>query len=186
MPPLPTHDEVTINEKVYRLRQLMPVDFIGSPKGCPICFFTSKKPKTMHEQVLEAANVKSEVSGEIDRGEVEKKVISLCVQSVEGRPFDIDHFMKNETDISVMMILFNKAIRMSFSIVEPMFLDGAQLQGVDTVAKRYGIQPIDILLPNGGYTPMDAYTFNLTVANKGEESKHSIAKKNKLQWTVAL
>jgi hypothetical protein len=85
-----------------------------------------------------------------------------------------------------MIQLFGEVIALSFSFAGPVNTNQDQLAQIDIIAQRYGIQPIDVVMPNGGYTPLDAFTFNATVASEGLNSRNQLAKTAKLNWVVAL
>ena len=75
---------------------------------------------------------------------------------------------------------------MSFSIRDVLKVDRKTMLSIDRVAKRYSKAPIDVLMPSGGYTPMDAYNFNLMAANMGANEVASQAKRLKVSYTLDI
>lgn len=176
---------VKICGKVYDIKKISPIDFAGDEDGCPVCFFIVKKTETMYEKAMRESGV-SESTDKDDEIKAIKKLLRVSVISVDSKPFDIDKFMKEETDIYVLIDLYSYVISNSFSVVSPIEFSKKQIENIDAVARRYGTQPIDVLMPSGGYTDMDAYTFNLVVADRGISEKINHVNRSKIQVVATI
>lgn len=176
---------VKICGKVYSIKKISPIDFAGDDDGCPVCFFVVKKTETMYEKAMRESGALESIDRE-DEIKAIKKLLGTSVISVDSKPFDVDKFMKHETDIYVLVELYSYVISNSFSVVAPIQFSKKQIENIDAIAKRYGVQPIDVLMPSGGYTDMDAYTFNLVVADRGISEKVNHVKRSKIQVVATI
>lgn len=176
---------VKICGKVYTIRKLTPIDFAGDDSASPVCFFVVKKPETMYEKAMRESGANEEQDREKEIESI-KKILGAAVVLVDGDPFNVDKFMKEETDMYVLIELYSYVISNSFSVVSPVEFSAKQIESIDGVARRYGVQPIDVLMPTGGYTDMDAYTFNLVVADRGISEKINHVKRSKIQVVATV
>lgn len=186
MPPQLTRKELKIGANSYLIRQLVPIDFIGRPGGCPVSMFIVAREKTKYEQMLEASGGSDTNNSTDQQLEVIRSVLGVGVLRRNGLDFNVDTYLATETDIVEMLQVFGEIISLSFSFASPLKTNKDQLMQIDIIAQRYGIQPIDVVMPGGGYTPLDAFTFNATVASEGLNNRNQLAKNAKLEWMVAL
>lgn len=176
---------VKICGKVYGIKKISPIDFASDEDDCPVCFFIVKKTETMYEKAMRESGAEESTNRE-DEIKAIKKLLGVSVVSVDSKPFNVDVFMEDETDIYVLFELYSYVISNSFSIVSPIEFSKKQIENIDAIARRYSVQPIDILMPSGGYTDMDAYTFNLVVADRGISEKVNHVKKSKIQVVATI
>lgn len=177
--------DIKICGKVYTIKSIKPIDFSGDDDGCPVCFFVVKKTETMYERAMRESGAEESIDRQ-DEIRAIKKLLGVSVISVDSEPFDVDKFMKEETDIYVLIELYSYIISNSFSVVAPIEFSKKQIENIDTIARRYGVQPIDVLMPSGGYTDMDAYTFNLVVADRGISEKINHVNRSKIQVVATI
>jgi hypothetical protein len=167
----------------YAIKALSPADFLKEKDGLPLNFFKkSAAQKSMYETTLEAVGIKRESQSDT---EAQLKTISFvlgsCIVSENGAPFDIEEFMKRpatEKSMQKMFFLFWEAIKMSFKRFRSETpVSGNNALSIFIMAKKFGRPPIDILFPDGDYSEMDAYMFNIYIASVGIEEENRQAKK---------
>lgn len=182
MRPQLTHRDLNIGSNSWRLKQLEPIDFVILDKEIPISLYSYKKPKTMHEQIVEKQSAQNS-DLEID---AIKTVLTAGVVSLNDKKFNIENHFQESSDLKEVLIIYSCIIDMSFSVKNVIEFKKQTLQNIDAIANRYGMKPIDVLFPNGNYTPLDAYIINSLAAFEGLESRNRIAEQYKLQWGVSL
>lgn len=181
------HKQVLIGSDVFVLRQMTPADFLGDPDGCPVCMFQVKTVKTKYEQMMErAGRGEDKAAAPEEQLKAIRAILGRSVVSRNGVRFNVHEYLATDTDMEMMLALLNESIALSFSWVIPVQISDSELERIDAIAQRYGIAPIDVLMPTGGYTPLDAFTFNAVVAGKGISCRNKVAKQAKLQWMVSL
>lgn len=179
----PTLNELKIRNNVWVIRQMTPLDFVCVPGGCPVTAWTVRKPKTMFDQVMGGSD--SAESPE-DQIKTITTVLNAGVVSLNKGKFDAKKYLSESTDMPEMLEIYGRILEMSFSVDRVIELELSQIQHIDAVAQRYGIQPVDVLFPKGGYTPLDAWIINSIVANEGYSHRNLLAQRHKLAWTISL
>lgn len=168
---------------VYVLRKLSPADFLDEDDGLPLNFFKGMQAKkTMYEQTMEKAGIKT--GDDVDpkaQLKVVKFILGKCVVSENGKKFDVEKFMSrpgSSENMRKMLQLFWEALKLSFNrFVSETRINDSNAIAVFVLAKRFSKTPIDILLPEGNYTEMDAWMFNMYIANIGIKEENRQAKK---------
>lgn len=178
---------ILIGRFVYRIAQLTPLDFVGIEGGCPVNVFILEKQKSHYQKTLEKAGHK--VDAEINHAETlnaMKLILRLGVVSEQGNKFNVDEFFSRPADdfLHIANRLYTAIIAKSFKC-RITKIDRTEAEQIDLIAKRYGIQPIDVLMPNKGYTGLDALCFNKLVASVGKQSDYALIKKG-AQATVEI
>jgi hypothetical protein len=157
----------------YKIREIKPLDFIEKAGGVPISFFHIQKgPAGIAGQMQDLK------PGEADQ---EKRALSqlrvlesvLSVGLLKMGRKNADHewvILKYPRDA---LFIFEEILKLSiwnFKVV--MKVSRQYVEHLDELARCYGQTPIDILLPNGGYSDIEAYIFNQHVQNVGTISKN--------------
>jgi len=168
---------------VYVLRKLTPADFLDEDDGLPINFFSGvQAEKTMYEQTLEKAGVTHSKEPDTKRQlELVKFMLSKCVISENGNRFDVKTFMERpgtNKNLQKMLVLFSEATKLSFKrFSSECRINDTNAIAIFVLAKRFCRPPIEILLPEGDYSEMDAWMFNLYIAGIGIKEENAQAKK---------
>jgi hypothetical protein len=171
---------------VYVLRKLTPADFLDEDDGLPLNFFLGKSSeKSMYELTMEACgidiNKKNDKDASARHLKIIKFMLSKCVISENKRKFDVDEFMGRPgtpKNIGKMMLLFSEAIKMSFKRFScETRIDDSNSIAIFVLSKRFSRPPIEILLPHGDYSEMDAWMFNMYIANIGIKEENRLASK---------
>lgn len=185
-----THKRVRIGCKfkffggdVYVLRKLSPADFLDEDDGLPLNFFKGMQAeKTMYEQTMEKAGIKT--GDDVDAKsqlKVVKFILEKCVVSENNKKFDVAKFMARpgtSENVRKMLQLFWEALKLSFNrFVSETRINDSNAIAIFVLAKRFSKTPIDILLPHGNYTEMDAWMFNMYIASIGIKEENRQAKK---------
>lgn len=158
--------------RIFSLRAITPADFLGDEHGFPIGFFANAVRKTMHDRVMEATGGVSGTKTDHKRQlEAMKFVLRHGVVSVNKRHFDVeDYFNAPGGKIGEALFLFDAILGLTFKKFRKMQdVDNANAIAIDAIAKRYGKTPIEVIMPFGGYSDMDAWMFNMFVASRGIE-----------------
>lgn len=168
---------------VYVLRKLSPADFLDEDDGLPLNFFRGvQAEKTMFEQAMEKAGVVNTPKSEIDSQlKVLRFMLSKCVISENRKKFDVESFMARPgtaKNFQKMLHLFGEAVKLSFKrFSTECRIDDSNAVAIFVLAKRFCRPPIEILLPEGDYTEMDAWMFNMYIASIGIKEENRQAKK---------
>lgn len=186
--------EIVIGKKKFKIRALSPADWLSEEGGSPISFFTvdSEKDQTMFEKTMGLSKKEEQEQAKSGANQVRalKSVLPKCVISMDGEPFDCEKYLTDEAeDIGGALLeaatLFQAIINISFKkFFKPIKVEKSAMDIIDAISKRYGSPPIDVLFPNGGYSDMDAYTFNLFIAaysirDENEQNKRIIARQRR-------
>ena len=171
----------------YLIKRLSPADFLDEKDGFPLNFFTKGPDNlTMYEQAMAKmgqAHVQT-------RAERERQllgiatVLSKAVLTENGKKFDVKSFMERPAtakNTKKMMVLFWQTLNFSFKrFLGEVPINIINAKTIFILAKRFSKTPIEILFPEGDYTEMDAWMFNMYIASVGiEEENREIKKLNK-------
>lgn len=188
-PPL-THKKVRFGGgrlflgETYRLKAIRPVDFTDEQNGFPLCFITGiEAEKTKYEQSLEAAGMSHKFTKEDTEAQARalKFVLKHGVIDCNGKPFEVESFMRQKAtraNTRKMLVLFWEVLNMSIKVfIKEKKVTTTSALNTYILAKRYSKTPIEVLLPEGGYSELDAHMFNLYVTNIGLKEEERQAKK---------
>ena len=155
----------------YTLKQLTPFDFVGEKNGIPFGIFSgAESEKTMWDRAKELSGMVEDTRDK--EIALLRNVLRVGVVSFNGEPFDVDTYMARDSikggGVKEAMNIFARIILMTFNKFKlENNIEKNTAISIDIMAKRYGIAPIDVLFPGGGYTEMDAYMFNSQIAFSG-------------------
>ena len=170
--------KIKIGKKRFEIKPMSPLDFLEGD-AVPIILFstTLAAVKTMYEQVVGERKTADDLKKE---GETQVKTLRAALKSgvisVNGKPFDADIYLKTETDLGEALELFKAVMATTFKKFARVYdMEPNRVGLYDRLAARYGKTPIEILFPAGGYSEMDAFTFNLFIGTHGinQEAKAS-------------
>lgn len=169
---------------VYVLRKLTPADFLDENDGLPLNFFRGgTSEKSMYELAMEACGIdinkkKSETESHL---RIIKFMLSKCVISENKKKFDVEEFMSRPgtpKNIAKMMHLFGEAVKISFKRFScETRINDSNAVSIFVLSKRFSRPPIEILLPGGDYSEMDAWMFNMYIASVGIKEENRQAQK---------
>jgi len=171
---------------VYVLRKLTPADFLDEDDGLPLNFFRGKSSeKSMYELTMEACgidiNKKNDKDASARHLKIIKFMLSKCVISENKKKFDVEEFMNRPgtpKNIAKMMHLFGEAVKISFKRFScETRIDDSNAISIFILSKRFSRPPIEILLPSGDYSEMDAWMFNMYIASIGIKEENRQAQK---------
>lgn len=185
----PTHKTIRFDfgsfwgGETYKIKALRPVDFIGTPEGFPLCFFSSiQTEKTKYEQTMEAAGIGTSNEANLENQlKTLKFVLKSGVISCNKIAFNVDEFLQRPATLSnnkKALCLFFEILKLTFKA----FLGETKITQSSAItayimAKKFGKTPIEVILPLGGYSETDAYMFNVYVTNLGLKEEDRIARK---------
>ena len=168
---------------VYLIRKLTPADFLDEDDGLPLNFFKQvDNGKSMYEQTMQASciDIKDKKDGD-SQLMVLNFMLSKCVVYENKIPFDVAKFMAmpgTTKNMNKMLALFSSTIKMSFKRFQSCTsIDDSNAIAIFVLANRFCKTPIDILLPHGDYSEMDAWMFNMYIASVGIKEENRQAKK---------
>jgi len=164
--------KVKIDETVYTIKRLTPVDFIGGKNIVPFSLFTlaKKKGKTKFEQAQELLETDQDKESQLEKqsAEIATSMLDLVDRAtikVNEFDFDIKEFTDNCKNVKVLTILYEEIISFSCNLFKKLIeLDEDNIKYINKVCAIYTMQPIDVIAGNENYTSMDAYLFNTIVA----------------------
>lgn len=170
-----THKEtrtIKIDETVYTIKRLTPVDFIGEKNIVPFSLFAlaKKKGKTKFEQAQELLETEQDKELEIEKKSAEIATLMLdlidrATIKVNEFEFDIKEFSDNCKNAKTLTILYEEIISFSCNLFKKFIeLDEDNIKYINKICATYNMQPIDVIAGNENYTSMDAYLFNTVVA----------------------
>lgn len=163
----------------YEYRAITPFDFLGGE--IPLSYFRVATPKSQYEKMMhEMGESKDDSTKEI---ELLKTVLGVGVISENGYPFSVNDFFKREDPVAleIALKLFEIVIEASFLHRKIIKISESEGLTIDRLARRYAKSPAEIVWPSGGYSEMDAYTFNLAIAGIGISNQVGYVNKNKIQ-----
>ena len=171
------------------IQELSPTFFIGGDI-VPISFIQKKQSaQTQFEKVMSMVGIEKKETESKEMAKTLKNVLEHGVVSIDKEPFNINAFfdevenIKNgKYNLKLAYDMFVAIIDISFAIfkpktTQPIYLSKDNALRYHDLAKEYKKTPIEILCPNGGYTDLDAFTFNLAVFTIGRSNKNEIVKK---------
>jgi len=180
------------------IQELSPSLFVGGDM-LPISFIQKKQStQTQFEKVMAMVGIDKKETDPKDMSKVLKTVLEHGALSIDKEPFNVNEFFeevenikKGKYTLKLAYDMFVAIIDISFTIfkpktTQPIYLSKENAITYHELSKEYKKTPIEILCPNGGYTDLDAFTFNVAVFSIGRAEKNEIVKKNKLQTVSTI
>jgi hypothetical protein len=152
-------------------------DFIDNERGFCVSIFDYARPKTMHEFIFDKMQNENSVLSDKNKQAI-LDVLKICVKD-----FVLDEII----DFKEYIILFNFILFSSlkyfkkYSIYKINKTFGLM---IDTLAKRYGKTPIEIIACNGGYSDFESLMFINFIACLGIEEEVSKTRRQRMKKNV--
>lgn len=166
----------------FIVRKLSMIDFIEEG-NLPFNLFLLTKEMTEFQKLQKEMGIERPENKDINK-EFDDKVKAMKLVLEKGvvrlpKDLTVDDLLKVETfDIGAFLYAYILNISLRWFIRMYTFKE-YQVRYWDLMAKRYGKLPIDCLLPNKGYTDVEAYIFNCFVMNYSVTKENEEAKRIK-------
>jgi len=146
----------------YHLKPLTPVSFLSDEAGA--CF--SRIKETSFKSIYDRARAELD-SKQPEKSEPMSEDQKSFLQSLINKSL----FPNRKIDCErTLYILVLKIIKISCNVfIDQTTVSNDQAIIYDQLSRRYGKPPIDLLMPGGGYTDLDAWMFNTHVLKVGKE-----------------
>lgn len=148
--------EIRIGDDCFQIEPIS-VEIFSLGEELVFSPFQIKKEMAVYDQVL-AMRKKDDTS---NQEALMRFILKNGIVLINGNKFNVDEFFDSYTDLIGALELFGKILSLTFnkfSKIKEFTLNQVIL--IDRQASRYGISPIDIVFPIGGYSECDAYLFN--------------------------
>ncbi len=168
--------DIKVGTDKYKVQKLEPALFLSDTDGIPFNIFQFKTDKTMYEKLLEDTKSDTNPKNDVLYNNF-KIILERSIISVNNEAFDCHKFLNTQTDLDYVQDLINKILDVSLiKFKEVINLNKNQILVWDNMAKRYSKTPIECLFPEGGYSNLDAYFFNLLILIEGNKEDARLKK----------
>ena len=162
---------IVLAGKRYEIKQLSAADFLDSPHSVPFCIFEiDKKVKEgMYGQMLDGLDDEVKPDKEVlndDKATVIRDVINAALMfSNDDLRFTKEDVYNNEHEYSrAYGFILYKQLK-AFRDIGRRKVSAYQLEYIANMGQKYGKFPIEVLMPNGGYTELEGFLFNRVATN---------------------
>lgn len=168
-----------LNRRKWEIKPITPVDFIDDEIGIPFSFVQLKIERNSYDELKEELGIDNDYEKQKREENLEKiikKICSVGVLSIDDKPIQIE-----SEDILELFSIANEIIKISLKKFQNiLYVNKNQIYLYHSLAKEYGVRPINILYPEGGYNSLDAIMFDsFILAHYSDEYSKMIEKHNK-------
>lgn len=170
------YKKIKVDGLKFVVKKLTPTDFLDK-EGVPFTIFSVGNPYAKFGEVWGAIKTpEEEKKQETEQKQLVRQVLTAGVVRFPTET-QVEDYLQPDTLITALK-LYEKIISLTLKrFLRPMVISQKQLLLWDAMAKRYGVLPIEVLMPNGGYSEIDAYIFNSLVLSEAIKHENIQAKK---------
>ena len=168
---------IVINSKKYVYRTLNVEDFLNISKENDFNIFETKRPLSMYEKIIKEMYEKEETKyPDSFYRNIIINILKVCIIDSEINIFENSEELKN-----IQLFLFNNIIISSLKVFKiPPEINVHTALVIDSISKRYGKLPIDIVYEKKDYNKLDCYFFNKEICSIAIQNEiDNMSKKNK-------
>lgn len=168
--------DIKIKGTKVTIRAIGPVDYIegpdGSPEGVPFGLFQLREgPVGMAGRVME-----DQKPEDCDPKPMIIAVLKVGLLKVDGEQVNPEKLLADSPDLA--LAIYSGILALSLRVFDRVSeITSESALFWHTMARDYGKTPMEMLMPNGGYSDLDAYLWNSFVWSAGTKRELAELKK---------